>query len=137
MWRNDVRFAVAAREDGLRRVRSLTTRIGAAGVVSSAAIALALGHPAGPAIQPGAGNGTASPSQTGPNENSPSSSTSPGNSANGNSPPGSSPPGKSPPHSAPPRTSPPRTSEPSSSPQAPAQTPVPAAGSGQVVSGGS
>ena len=47
MRRNDVRFAVAAREDGLRRVKSLTTRIGAVGVVSSAAIAVALGHPAG------------------------------------------------------------------------------------------
>ena len=32
MRRDDVRFAVAAREDGLRRVRRLTFRIGAAGV---------------------------------------------------------------------------------------------------------
>jgi hypothetical protein len=44
MGRDDVRFAVAAREDGLRRVRRLTFRLGAAGVVGSAAIALALSH---------------------------------------------------------------------------------------------
>jgi len=44
MGRDDVRFAVAAREDGLRRVRRLTFRIGAAGVVGSAAIALAFSH---------------------------------------------------------------------------------------------
>ena len=31
MRRDEVRFAVAAREDGLRRVRRLTFRIGAAG----------------------------------------------------------------------------------------------------------
>src|ERR1039457_5285035 len=43
MRRDDVRFAVAAREDGLRRVKSLTTRIGAVGVVSSAAIAVGRG----------------------------------------------------------------------------------------------
>jgi uncharacterized membrane protein len=44
MGRDDVRFAVAAREDGLRRVRRLTFRLGAAGVVGSAAIALAFSH---------------------------------------------------------------------------------------------
>ena len=44
MGRDDVRFAVAAREDGLRRVRRLTFRIGAAGVAGSAAIALAFSH---------------------------------------------------------------------------------------------
>jgi uncharacterized membrane protein len=49
MGREDVRFAVAAREDGLRRVRRLTFRIGAAGVVGSAAIALALSHLSGSA----------------------------------------------------------------------------------------
>jgi hypothetical protein len=67
MGRDDVRFAVAAREDGLRRVRRLTFRIGAAGVVGSAAIALAFSHlpgsaaassqsggnPAGTGSQPG------------------------------------------------------------------------------------
>jgi hypothetical protein len=44
MGRDDVRFAVAAREDGLRRVRRLTFRLGTAGVVGSAAIALAFSH---------------------------------------------------------------------------------------------
>jgi hypothetical protein len=67
MGRDDVRFAVAAREDGLRRVRRLTFRIGAAGGVGSAAIALAFSHlpgsaaassqsggsPAGSGSQPG------------------------------------------------------------------------------------
>ena len=67
MGRDDVRFAVAAREDGLRRVRRLTFRIGATGVVGSAAIALAFSHlpgsaaassqsggsPAGSGSQPG------------------------------------------------------------------------------------
>jgi hypothetical protein len=114
MRRDDVRFAVAAREDGLRRVRSLTVRVGAAGVVSSAAIALALGHPAGPAIHSTTGS-DARPSQTGPSGSR--SSASPGSSAQGSSPPGSS--------------------QPSSAPQAPVQNPVPAAGSGQAVSGGS
>ena len=40
MRRDEVRFAVAARDDGLRRVRRLTLRIGAVGVVGSAAIAV-------------------------------------------------------------------------------------------------
>jgi len=124
MRRDDVRFAVAAREDGLRRVRSLTVRVGAAGVVSSAAIALALGHPAGPAIHSTAGN-DGRPSQSGLSGNS--STASPGSSAQGSSQPGSSQQGSSQPSS----------SQPSSSPQAPAQNPAPAAGSGQVVSGGS
>jgi hypothetical protein len=80
MGRDDVRFAVAAREDGLRRVRRLTFRIGAAGVVGSAAIALALSHlpgsaaassqsggnPAGSGSQPaGSGNPAGSGSQPG------------------------------------------------------------------------
>jgi hypothetical protein len=111
MRRDDMRFAVAAREDGLRRVRSLTVRIGAAGVVSSAAIAVALGHPAGAAVNNNTGGGT-SKKPAGQNVNPPSSGTSQGNSPNGNSQPGSS-------------------------PQAPAQNLAPASGSGQAVSGGS
>ncbi len=88
MRRDDVRFAVAAREDGLRRVKSLTTRIGAVGVVSSAAIAVALGHPAGAAVHAATGNGTASQNRTG--RNGPGSSTAQGNSAPGSSPSSSS-----------------------------------------------
>ncbi len=49
MRRDEVRFAVAAREDGLRRVRRLTFRIGAAGLASSAVIAVAFGHLSGSA----------------------------------------------------------------------------------------
>ena len=61
MRRDDVRFAVAAREDGLRRVRRLTFRIGAAGVACSAAIAVAFSHLSGSAAasgRGGAGSGT-------------------------------------------------------------------------------
>jgi hypothetical protein len=47
MRRDDVRFAAAARDDGIRRISRFTWRAGAAGVLCSAAIALALGHHAG------------------------------------------------------------------------------------------
>jgi hypothetical protein len=112
MRRDEMRFAVAAREDGLRRVRSLTVRIGAAGVVSSAVIAVALGHPAGATVRNTTGTGTPGKNPTGQNENTPGSGTSQGKSSPGNSQPGSS-------------------------PQAPVQNLAPAAGSGQAVSGGS
>jgi hypothetical protein len=126
MRRDDIRFAVAAREDGLRRVRSLTVRVGAVGVVASAAIAVALGHPAGAATHSTGGAGTATNNQTGQNGNSPSSGTSQGNSPAGNSQ-GSSQQGGSQQGG----------SQQSSAPQAPPQNLAPAAGSGQVVSGGS
>jgi hypothetical protein len=124
MRRDDIRFAVAAREDGLRRVKSLTTRIGAVGVVSSAAIAVALGHPAGAAAH-ATGKGTASQNRTERSGNS--SSTAPGNSAPGSSLP-SSPPASSPPQA---------NSQPGSPPQAPVQNPAPTAAPSQAVSGGS
>ncbi len=44
MRRDDVSFAVAARDDGLRKVTRLTWRAGAIGVVCSALIAVAFGH---------------------------------------------------------------------------------------------
>jgi hypothetical protein len=44
MRRDDVRFAAAARDDGLRKISKFTWRAGAAGVVFSAAIAAAFGH---------------------------------------------------------------------------------------------
>ena len=53
MRRDDVRFAVAAREDGLRRVRRLTVRIGAAGLACSAVIAIAFSHLSGAASASG------------------------------------------------------------------------------------
>lgn len=57
MPREDVRFAVAAREDGLRRVRRLTFRIGAAGLACSAAIAVAFGHLSGSSAASGSATG--------------------------------------------------------------------------------
>ena len=139
MRRDDVRFAVAAREDGLRRVRRLTTRIGAVGVVSSAAIAVALGHPAGAAVHATSGDGNIARSQTGHNGSSSSSATAPGSpaaSSPSSAPPSSSKPSVSPP-SSPPSSSPPSHPQPASSPQAPAQSPAPSPGPSQVVSGGS
>ena len=41
---DDVRFAAAARDDGLRKVSKYTWRAGAAGVVCSALLAVAFGH---------------------------------------------------------------------------------------------
>ena len=60
MRRDDVRFAVAAREDGLRRVRRLTFRIGAAAVACSTAIAVAFSHLSGSAAASGQAPGTGS-----------------------------------------------------------------------------
>jgi uncharacterized membrane protein len=107
MGRDDVRFAVAAREDGLRRVRRLTFRIGAAGVVGSAAIALAFSHLPGSA---------AASSQSG------------GNPAGTGSQPGGSQPGG---------TQPGGTQQGGGSLQVPAQNVAPAQGPAQGVSGGS
>jgi hypothetical protein len=107
MGRDDVRFAVAAREDGLRRVRRLTFRLGAAGVIGSAAIALAFSHLPGSA---------AASSQSG------------GSSAGSGSQPGGSQPGGSQPGG---------TQQGSGSLQAPAQNVAPAQGPAQGVSGGS
>ena len=107
MGRDDVRFAVAAREDGLRRVRRLTFRLGAAGVVGSAAIALAFSHLPGSA---------AASSQSG------------GSSAGSASQPGGSQPGS---------TQQGGTQQGGGSLQAPAQNVAPAQGPAQGVSGGS
>jgi hypothetical protein len=60
MRRDDVRFAVAAREDGLRRVRRLTFRIGAAGVACAAVIAVAFSHLSGSAAASGQASGSGS-----------------------------------------------------------------------------
>ena len=57
MPREDVRFAVAARQDGLRRVRRLTFRIGAAALACSAAITVAFGHLSGSAAASGSATG--------------------------------------------------------------------------------
>ena len=110
MGRDDVRFAVAAREDGLRRVRRLTFRIGAAGVAGSAAIALAFSHLSGSA----AASSQSSSSGTGAGGSSSSGS---GQSAGGAARPGGTQQG--------------------GSLQAPAQNVAPAQGPAQGVSGGS
>jgi hypothetical protein len=44
MRRDDVRFAMAARDDGMRKISRFTWRAGAVGVVCSALIAAAFGH---------------------------------------------------------------------------------------------
>jgi len=69
MRRDDVRFAAAARDDGIRKVSKYTWRAGAAGVLGSALIAVALGHHAA-AQQPaaahtGTSNGNSGASSSG------------------------------------------------------------------------
>jgi hypothetical protein len=44
MRRDDVRFAMAARDDGVRKVSRFTWRAGAVAAVCSALIAVAFGH---------------------------------------------------------------------------------------------
>jgi hypothetical protein len=44
MRRDDVRFAMAARDDGVRKISRFTWRAGAVGAVCSALIAIAFGH---------------------------------------------------------------------------------------------
>jgi hypothetical protein len=56
---DDLRSAAARRDEGVRKVRSLTWRAGAAGVICSAVIAVAFGHhAAAAAAKPGAPPGT-------------------------------------------------------------------------------
>ena len=56
MRRDDVRFAAAARDAGIRRISRFTWRASAAGAVCSALIAVAFGHHAA-AQQPRTGSG--------------------------------------------------------------------------------
>ena len=44
MRRDDVRFAAAARDDGIHKISKFTWRAGAAGVACSALMAVAFGH---------------------------------------------------------------------------------------------
>ncbi|HEY7015455.1 MAG TPA: hypothetical protein VH480_22005 [Streptosporangiaceae bacterium] len=57
MRRDDVRFAAAARDDGIRKISKVTWRAGAAGVVCSALIAVAFGHHAATQLQKGGDQG--------------------------------------------------------------------------------
>ena len=63
MRRDDVRFAAAARDDGIHKISKFTWRAGAAGVVCSALIAVAFGHHVA-AAQPGTGGSTRSQQST-------------------------------------------------------------------------
>jgi hypothetical protein len=118
MRRDDVRFAAAARDDGLRKVTKYTWRAGAAGVVCSALLAVAFGHHV--AAQPAAahsGSGGGSTSSNGSSGSSGSGSGSVGGSgASGGSNGGSQGQGTI---------------------VVPAQPPAPASGGGQVTSGAS
>jgi hypothetical protein len=44
MRRDDMRFAVVARDDGIRKIGKITWRVGAIAAACSAVIALAFGH---------------------------------------------------------------------------------------------
>ena len=122
MGRDDVRFAVAAREDGLRRVRRLTFRIGAAGVVGSAAIALAFSHLPGSAAASSQSGGSTAGN---------------GSQPGGSQPGGTQPGGTQPGGSQPGGTQQGGTQQGGGSLQAPAQNVAPAQGPAQGVSGGS
>jgi hypothetical protein len=138
MRRDDVRFAAAARDDGLRKISKLTWRAGAAGVLCSAAIAVAFGHhvattqPAvvhsGTSGTSGSSTGTSGSSNTGTSGN-----TSTGNAGSSNT--GSSNTGGS-------STGGSSTGGSGGSGGGqgtivvPAQPPAPASGGGQVTSGG-
>jgi hypothetical protein len=109
MRRDDVRYAAAARDDGLRKISKLTWRAGAAGVVCSAVIAVAFGHHVAapqPATVHSGTSGTGSSSTSGGSSGS---STSGGTSGTGGG---------------------------QGTIVVPAQPPAPASGGGQVTSGG-
>ena len=56
---DNLRSAVAQRDEGVRKLRRVTWRIGAAGVIGSAVIAVAFGHHAEAATaRPGSTSGT-------------------------------------------------------------------------------
>lgn len=130
MRHDDVRFAVAAREDGLRRVRRLTLRIGAAGVACSAVIAVAFSHLSGSAAASGRASGTGTGIGTGQNA------AGGGAGSTGNSSPGGSSSGSS--SSGGGGTSSQQGgSQQGGSLQVPAQNVAPAQGPAQGVSGGS
>jgi hypothetical protein len=124
MRRDDVRFAAAARDDGLRKVSKYTWRAGAAGVVCSALLAVAFGHHVAtqpPAAAHTSGGSGAAGSNTGSGAAGSSngnggSGVGGGNSSNGNSGSGSQGQGTI---------------------VVPAQPPAPASGGGQVISGAS
>jgi hypothetical protein len=134
MRRDDVRFAAAARDDGLRKISKLTWRAGAAGVLCSAAIAVAFGHHVAAQQPAGVHSGTSGTSSSGTKGSGSSSTGSSGSSSTGGT-------GKS---SSTGSSSTGGTGKSSSGGSGggqgtivvPAQPPAPASGGGQVTSGG-
>jgi hypothetical protein len=112
MRRDDVRFAAAARDDGLRKISKLTWRAGAAGVLCSAAIAVAFGHHVAAQQPAGVHSGTSGTSSSGTKGSGSSSTGGTGKSSSGGSGGGQG------------------------TIVVPAQPPAPASGGGQVTSGG-
>ncbi len=109
MRRDDVRFAAAARDDGIHKISKFTWRAGAAGVVCSALIALAFGHHVATTPPSTGGNGASQSHQ-------PASGNNGGGTNQGSSNRGSS-------------------NQGSGGISVPAQPPAPAQGGGQVTSG--
>jgi hypothetical protein len=118
MRRDDVRFAAAARDDGIHKISKFTWRAGAAGVLCSALMAVAFGHHV--ATTPSStDNGTSQSHQPASGNNG--SGSNQGGSNNGGSNKGGSNKGGS--------------NQGSGGISVPAQPPAPAQGGGQVTSG--
>jgi hypothetical protein len=113
----DVRFAAAARDDGIHKISKFTWRAGAAGVVCSAVIAVAFGHHAATS-QPGTGNNGGSSQTQQPSSGSNGSGSNQGGSSQGKSSQGSS-------------------NQGNGGIVVPSQPPAPSSGGGQVTSGAS
>ena len=122
---DDVRFAAAARDDGIRKISKYTWRAGAAGVLCSAVIAVAFGHHVA-TQQPAAvhtGNGASNSSGGSGLSGGGASSGTNGSGTNGSGTNGSGGSGT--------------TNQGQGTIVVPAQPPAPASGGGQVISGAS
>jgi hypothetical protein len=122
MRRDDVRFAAAARDDGIHKISKFTWRAGAAGVVCSALIAVAFGHHVATNQSRSGNNGGSSQSQQ-PTAGNNGGGSNQGSSSQGNSSQGSSSQGSS--------------NQGDGGIVVPSQPPAPAQGGGQVTSGAS
>lgn len=118
----DVRFAAAARDDGIHKISKFTWRAGAAGVVCSAVIAVAFGHHVATSQSGTDNNGGSSQTQQ------PSSGSNGSGSSQGSSNQGSSNQGKSSQGSS---------NQGKGGIVVPSQPPAPSSGGGQVTSGAS
>ena len=114
MRRDDVRFAAAARDDGIHKISKFTWRAGAAGVVCSALIAAAFGHHVATTPSSTDNNGTSQSHQPASGNNG--GGTNQGSSSQGSANQGSS-------------------NQGNGGISVPAQPPAPAQGGGQVTSG--